>query len=110
MVGTLDDGLRTLAKKRDLTAGLDPYDRALVGGSVRLDIPFTDPIAMRRVGELLCALGERMKHYSARGDLTDFAILMALKGEVLAARRKILEANNKKMRGSVLVELSDLDR
>ena len=49
MVGTLEEGLLNVTRRRVVTEKLNDYDRALLGGSLRLDIPWTDPVAMRRI-------------------------------------------------------------
>lgn len=76
MVGTLEEGLLDVTRRRVVTEKLNDYDRALLGGSLRLDIPWTDPVAMRRIGEILIGLGSDFKAYSARGDLDDVAIII----------------------------------
>lgn len=96
MVGTLEQGLADMARRRTVTDKLSEYDREILGGSLRIDIPWTDPIAMRKIGELLIGLGTDFKAYSARGDLDDFAILSALRSKAVAARRRILETAGKK--------------
>lgn len=92
MVGTLQEALVDMARKRDITDSLDAFQRSLVGRSVRLELHFTDPVALRRQAEILAGLAERIKHYSVRGDLHDYAILMAMKGEAVEARKRMLHA------------------
>lgn len=107
MVGTLEEGLMTLANRRPVTAGLTPFQKGMVGGSVRLEIPFGNPVAIRQIGELLCGLGERFKHYAVRGDLTEYATLMALKAEAMQTRHKLLETTNLRMVKGKLIERAD---
>lgn len=91
MVGTLEEGL-SVVRRRSVTDKLDDYDRTRLGGSVRIDIPWTDAVTMREIGEILIGLGTDMKAYSTRGDLDSFEILSALKAKAMRARHRILEA------------------
>ena len=59
---------------------------------------------LRKIGELLCGLGEAFKHYSVRGDITDFKALYALKAESLDTRHKILEVVGKRMWKGKLID------
>lgn len=90
MVGTLQEALADMARKKGITDGLNPFQRDLVGRCVRLELHFTDPVALRMQAEILAGLADRIRHYSARGDLTDYAILMAMKGEAADARKRML--------------------
>ena len=107
MVGTLEEGLMTLANRRPVTAGLTPFEKDKIGGSVRLEIPFGNPVAMRRIGELLCGLGEAFKSYAVRGDITEFPTLYALKAQALQTRHKILETTDLRMVKGKLIERCD---
>lgn len=109
MVGTVEQGLADMARRRVVTEKLNDYDRALLGGSLRLDIPWTDPVAMRKIGEILIGLGSDFKAYSVRGDLDDVAILSALKHRATTARRRILETAGKRATNRGLRPALDTD-
>lgn len=107
MVGTLEEGLMTLRNSRPVTVQLSPWQKGRIGESVRLEIPLGTPVQLRKIGELLCGLGERLKGYSVRGDITDFHVLLALKSDFLDTRYRILETVGKRMSKGKLVERVD---
>ena len=61
MVGTLEQGLADMARRR-VTDDLDEVDRATLGASLRIDIPWTDPVAMRKIGAGLAPSNSRRRH------------------------------------------------
>lgn len=109
MVGTLEQGIADVARRRVVTEKLSDYDREILGGALRLDIPWTDPVAMRKIGEILIGLGTDFKAYSVRGDLDDVAILSALKHRAVTARRRILETAGKRATNRGLRPYSDTE-
>lgn len=107
MVGTLEEGLMILANRKPVTAQLKPHQKDMIGGSVRLEIPLGSPVQLRKIGELLCGLGDAFKAYSVRGDITEFDTLYSLKARALDTRHKILEVAHKRMWKGKLIEPAD---
>lgn len=104
MVGTIEEGLLYLANRKPVVAQLTQWQQGRIGESVRLEIPLGTPVQLRKIGELLCGLGDRLKGYSVRSDITDFHVLLALKADFLDTRYRILETVGKRMHKGKLVE------
>lgn len=96
MVGTNEEYVAEMARRRDVTHALSPMQAETVGRCVRLELHFTDPVSLRMQAEILAGLAERIKHYAVRGDITDYGILLAMKGEAMVARKRMLHAAGRK--------------
>lgn len=99
MVGTLEEHLDMARKKAPAKPEpiveeppLSEMDRAIIGEkSVRVDIPFTGSYKVRRIGEMLVALGETLKAMSHRHEWTERQRLFLMKNEVINVQKRIRE-------------------
>lgn len=79
-----------VAEKGKRTDPLSRHDRRMVGESRRLDIPLSDDVTVRWVGELLEKLGREMQEASRR-DATLRSRLLDAKHAIAEARYLIQE-------------------
>lgn len=75
---------------------LSDMDRTITGkASVRVDLPFVDSYKVRKMGELLCGLGEMLKALSHRHDLTERQRLFIMASETRDLRNRIRYLHSK---------------
>ena len=90
MVGT-DEFYIQQMRKKDIFAGLSKFDRDLIGRAVRLEIPLSDAVNMRRIADLMRGFAAMMDNYSRRTDLSERAILFDIKAEARSFNQRVRE-------------------
>lgn len=99
--------LTTVPKLKGITDDLSDVERETIGRAVRLEIHFTDPLSLRKQAEIMAGLAESIKAFSQRRDLSSYSILMALKGECMRARKRMLSAAARKSKKTDMDPLPD---
>lgn len=93
MVGTVEEAL--VAKQRRDEDPLSDMDKAIIGDTCRLEIPFRDKIRLRQTADLLRGYADTIDFYTRREDLPERTILFALRDEARILNRKIRETRGR---------------
>lgn len=65
------------------------WERELLKGSARVDIPLHSPHLLRKVAPILAGLAAHIEFTSRRTDISEFDILLSVSGAVKAATKQI---------------------
>jgi len=97
MVGT-NEQFAEMKHREKFGDGLSELDRMVIGEAVRIEIPFVDAFAMRRIADLLRGYAETIDFYSRRTDVPPRTILVHLRSEARAINARIREITGTRRR------------
>lgn len=78
-------------KKRDKQpeAEMRDWERELLKGSARVDIPLDSPHLLRKVAPIIAGLAAHIEFTSRRTDISEFDILLSIQGAIKGATKQI---------------------
>lgn len=65
------------------------WERELLKGSARIEIPLDSPHLLRKVGPILAGLASHIEFTARRTDISEFDILLSISGAVKTATKQI---------------------
>ncbi|MDI3304642.1 MAG: hypothetical protein QJR04_25170 [Burkholderia multivorans] len=100
MVNITPEEVMAQRRAQEARDRLTDFDKAIIGGATRIEIPFCDVVNMRRIADLLRGYANTLDVYSRRTDLPARSILLHLKMEAKVINNRIRQMTGKRWTNS----------